>query len=532
MTYFSSYSPIDIPDGDLYSEILGTLSGADLERVAVTDGELELTYGELKKQADAFAGALAARNIYQGDVVALQAPNTPAFVIAFFGILRAGATVTTLNALYSAQEVAKQLNDANAKAYITVAALLPGALTATKDTPLNTADIIVLDGAEYGVESHQNLNALIRQKLPAPDLRINPAEQLAVLPYSSGTTGMAKGVMLSHRNLVANIAQGAVALDVNRDDKVMAVLPFSHIYGMNTIMNLTLYRRGTLVTLAKMDLPSLLGLIQSQKVTYLYIAPPIAVAMVKQPMVNEYDLSSVRLILTAAAPMDEALGNALQERLKAQLVQGFGMTELSPISHITPLGSDNISIGSVGTALPNIQFKVIDVESGEEVPAVPGGRTRSGEMLVRGPNVMQGYLGNAAATDATITTDGWLHTGDIVEVGPLQEVYIVDRLKELIKYKGHQVAPAELEALLLTHPAIADSAVVGYPDDDAGEIPRAFIVLQEGQNVPEEAIIEWVRDRIAPHKRIRMVDFLDAIPKSAAGKILRKELKNLEPSHA
>ncbi|NMN99022.1 AMP-binding protein [Antrihabitans stalactiti] len=521
MVYTSSYPSVEIPTGDVYAEVLGTLTEADLDRVAVTDGTTQLTYGELRTRADAFAGAIAARGISAGDVVALQVPNSPAFVVAFFGILRAGATVTTINSLYSPAEIAKQLADAKAKTYITVALLLPGALAAAEVVGIPAREIIVVDGTD----GHPSLADLLGQGLPAPEVKVDPATALAVLPYSSGTTGAAKGVMLTHRNLVANIAQSAVAIDVAAEDKVMAVLPFFHIYGMNVIMNLTLYRRGTLVTLPKMDLPAFLDLIQTQRVTYLYIAPPIAVALAKHPLVEQYDLSSVRQILTGAAPMDEALGTALLARVPAQLLQGFGMTELSPISHATPIGDDSISIGSIGIALPNIEFKVVDVDTGKEVPDSPGGRTASGEMLVRGPNAMQGYLGNEEATRATITPDGWLHTGDIVEVGPRHEVYVVDRLKELIKYKGYQVPPAELEALLLTHPAIADAAVVAHPDEEAGEIPRAFLVLQNGAEASAEELIAWIADRIAPHKRIRLVDFIDAIPKSVSGKILRKDLK-------
>lgn len=528
MIYSSKYPSVNIPEGDIYTEILGTLSPQDFDRVAVTDGITELTYGDLKLSADAFAGALAASGIKQGDVIAMQVPNSPAFVIAFFGILRAGATVTTVNLMYSPQEVARQLKDSNAKAYVTNAMTLSCALLSSAEAGIAKDKIIVLDGAE----GHSSMKELLAQGLPAPIINLEPTNSLAVLPYSSGTTGLAKGVMLSHRNLVANIVQGAVGIDVNQNDKVMAVLPFYHIYGMNMIMNLTLYRRGTLVTLSKMDLPAFLELIQSQKITYLYIAPPIAVALAKHPMIDEYDLSSVRLILTAAAPMDEALGKTLLKRLSVPIVQGFGMTELSPISHIAPPGDDRISIGSVGIVLPNIEFKVVDVETGEDVPEVPGGRTLSGEMLIRGPNVMLGYLGNEEATAATITADGWLRTGDIVEVGPFQEVYIVDRLKELIKYKGYQVAPAELEALLLRHPAIADAAVVGHPNEEAGEIPHAFIVLQKGINATSDEIIKWVGERIAPHKRIRMVDFIDAIPKSPAGKILRKDLKPVQSASA
>ncbi|WP_418060750.1 crotonase/enoyl-CoA hydratase family protein [Pimelobacter simplex] len=521
MVYSSSYAPVDIPGCDVYTQILGSLAPADLDRTAVTDGAVDLTYRDLRAKAEALAGALAARGIGRGDIVAVQVPNSPAFVVTFFGILRAGATITTVDALHSPREIATQLADCGATTFITASALAGGALSGAAEAGLPAHAVIVVDGAH----GHDSLDDLVGQGLPAPVVTIDAASDLAALPYSSGTTGMAKGVMLTHRNLVANLAQGAAVVDVGRDDKVMAVLPFSHIYGMNAIMNLTLHQRGTLVTLPRMDLPAFLELIQARRITHLYIAPPIAVALVKHPMVDDFDLSTVRQIVTAAAPMDEALGQALLTRIPATFVQGFGMTELSPISHTTPLGDHSISIGSVGTAVPNIEFKVVDLETGDEVPEVPGGRTTSGEMLVRGPNVMVGYLGNPAATAATITADGWLHTGDIVEVGPHQEVYVVDRLKELIKYKGHQVPPAELEALLLTHPSIADAAVVAYPDEDAGEIPRAFVVLQPGAAATAEEIIAWVGERIAPHKRVRIVEFIDAVPKSAAGKILRKDLR-------
>ncbi|CAM3700570.1 AMP-binding protein [Tsukamurella ocularis] len=523
MIYSSTYPPVEIPRGDVFTVVLGSLADEDMERTAVTDGVTDITYRELRRQAEAFAGALAARGIAPGDVVALQAPNSPEFAVAYYGILRTGATVTTLNTLYSATEVAKQLKDSNAKAYLTISPLLPTADDAARQAGMAADAIIVVDRADHRV----SLSDLIERDLPAPEVTVDSSTALAALPYSSGTTGLAKGVMLTHRNLVANIAQSGVPIDVCRDDRVMAVLPFFHIYGMNTIMNVTLYRRGTLVTMPKMELPAFLDLVQRRRVTYLYIAPPIAVALAKHPIVDDYDLTSIRRILTGAAPMDEALGTALLQRIPAELMQGFGMTELSPLSHTTPIGDDSISIGSIGLAVPNIEFRVVDVDTGEDVPPAPGARTGPGEMLVRGPNVMLGYLGNDEATAATITPDGWLRTGDIVEVGPRHEVYVVDRLKELIKYKGYQVPPAELEALLLTHPAIADAAVVAHPDDEAGEIPRAFIVLQPGADASSEEIIDWVRSRIAPHKRIRMVDFISAIPKSAAGKILRKDLTAL-----
>jgi acyl-CoA synthetase (AMP-forming)/AMP-acid ligase II len=296
---------------------------------------------------------------------------------------------------------------------------------------------------------------------------------------------------------------------------------------MNVIMNLTLRQRGKLVILPKFDLKPFLELIQNEKCSSIYIAPPIAVALTKHTLVKEYDLSSIRTIICGAAPMDEALGAALTAQIPAVLLQGFGMTELSPVSHVTPLNNPDIPVGSIGFAIPNISFKVIDPQTGNLIEKVQNGRTQAGEMLIKGPNVMVGYLNNKEATGSTITLDGYLHTGDIVEVGPQGEVYVVDRLKELIKYKGYQVPPAELEALLLTHPAIADVAVVAHPDENAGEIPRAFIVLQPNSNVNKNEIMAFVATKVAPHKRIRIVDFIEAIPKSQSGKILRKELRGL-----
>ncbi|MCU4504312.1 AMP-binding protein [Acinetobacter sp. WU_MDCI_Abxe161] len=524
MIYSSVYPSVEIPTRDLYTEIFGTLLPEELDLVAVTDGVSKFTYGELRAQIDAFAGALWARGIRQGDTVAIQAPNIPLYVIAFFGILRLGAVVTTLNVLYTSREIVKQLNDSRAKAYVTVKEILPYAEAAANEVGFTKNDIILLDSAN----GYISLTDMLAENLTPPVIEIDPTNDIAVLPYSSGTTGVPKGVMLSHKNLMVNVTQASSVLDVNKNDKVMAVLPFFHIYGMNIIMNLTLRKRGTLVTLAKMVFADFLSLIQKQKVTYLYIAPPIAVPLTKNQIVDNYDLSSLRLILTAAAPLDEKLSNELQTRFAVDIAQGYGMTELSAVSHATPIGNNKISKGSVGLIVPNMEFKLVDVETGEDITEVPGGRTRSGELWIRGPNLMLGYLGNEAATLSTITSDGWLRTGDIAEVGPYQEVYIVDRLKELIKYKGYQVAPAELEALILQHPAIADVAVVGHPDKDAGEIPYAFVVLQPNTHLSESQLMEWVSERVAPHKKVRRIDFIEVIPKSASGKILRKELRPLK----
>ncbi len=523
MIFTSPYPSVDIPACTVYDYVFGSLTDDELGTAAILDGYRSLTYGELRDQIDAFAGGLAARAVAPGDVVALHAPNGIGFVIAFHGILRAGATATTINALYSPTEIAKQLRDSHAGTYVTVSPLLPNAVAGQRDAGLPDDRVIVLDG----VDGYESLADITGTGTPAPELTIDPTEHLAVLPYSSGTTGNPKGVMLTHTNLVANLAQLAPTLRVSASDTVLAVLPFFHIYGMNVIMNLTLRERGKLATLPRFDLELFLDVVQRHGCTMLYIAPPVAVALAKHPAVARYDLSSVEVVVCGAAPMDEELGKALTKRIPSELLQGFGMTELSPVSHVTPLDGADISVGSIGVAIPNIEFRVVDPATGADIAAGPDGRTGPGEMLVRGPGVMQGYLGNPEATAATITADGFLHTGDIVEVGPLGEVYVVDRLKELIKYKGYQVPPAELEALLLTHPAIADAAVVAYPDEEAGEIPRAFIVVQPGKTVTPEEVKDFVARTVAPHKRIRLVEYIDAIPKSVSGKILRKDLRVL-----
>jgi len=519
----SPFADVEIPDVSVYDFLFAGLTDDELGRPAVFDSATgtETTYGDLRTRIDAFAGALAARGVKPGDVVALHCPNTTAFIIAFHGILRAGATATTINSLYTPPEIANQLRDSGAVRYVTVSPLLPGALAGCAEVGLPAEHVIVLDGAE----GHESMLDLLSEGAAPPDVTIDPATHLAVLPYSSGTTGKAKGVMLTHRNLVANVLQSMSVIVEQPDDVVLAVLPFFHIYGMNVIMSITLKVRAKLVTMPRFDLDEFLRLIQEQQISFLYIAPPMAVALAKHPAVDSIDTSRVRAVLSGAAPLDEALGEAVKARLGCGMQQGYGMTELSPVSHALPLDRDDISIGSVGLAAASVEFKVVDTATGEEIDAVPGGRTASGELWVRGPGVMVGYLGNDEATRETIDADGYLHTGDIVEVGAHGEVYVVDRLKELIKYKGYQVPPAELEAVLLTHPAIADAAVVPHPDEEAGEVPHAFIVLQEGTSLTADEVMAYVAEKVAPHKKIRIVDFIPVIPKSASGKILRKDLR-------
>ena len=301
--FVSPYPDETIPDVSVFDFLFGHLTSEDAARVALIDGPsgAETTYGQLAQRIELFAGALAARGIAPGDVVALHAPNTPAFAVAFHGILRAGAAATTVNALYTVEEMTKQLVASHAKLLITVSPLAPVATAAAEAAGLPADRIIVLDGAP-------GLAELLAEGRPAPDVTFDPATHVAAIPYSSGTTGFAKGVQLSHRNLVANVVQGVPVLDLTPDDRVLAFLPFFHIYGMTVLLNLALYRRATLVTMPRFDLAQFLQLIQDQRITFAYIAPPVAVALAKHPMVDDYDLSTVRAMMSGAAPLDERLG--------------------------------------------------------------------------------------------------------------------------------------------------------------------------------------------------------------------------------
>ena len=535
MSFASPLPPVDIPDVSLFEYIFGGLEEDDLDRVAFIDAPsgARVSFREVRDQVTAAAGALAALGITPGQIVALHAPNGPEYGVAFHGVLRAGGAVTTMPVLATAEDVAHQLTTSGAVALIVDPALAANALAGATAAGLAPERVILLREPEPGSAAvddvpHPLLDALIAEGRPAPEVTLDPATHMAALPYSSGTTGRPKGVRLSHRNLVANLAQIEDHL-VRRDDVVMAVLPFFHIYGMTVLLNLSLRRRSTLVTMPRFDLAAFLKALAEYRVTWGFIAPPIAVALAKQSLVDEYDLSDLRVVFSGAAPLDGALGRALAERLGVAVIQGYGMSELSPVSHFTPEASaTEVSCESVGYAVPNSENLLLDPATGKEIPLPESGVSERGELCVKGPNVMLGYLDDAAATDAMIDADGFLHTGDIATVDASGIVTIVDRIKELIKYKGYQVAPAELEALLLTHPGIADAAVIGVHDEEGEEVPKAFVVRRASAGsdaLTERQVMDFVAGHVAPYKKVRRVEFIDVVPKSASGKILRRELR-------
>ena len=514
MIHASPLPTVEIPSTHLTPYVLRHAESMAGE-VAVIEGMSgrSVTYGELADLIHRFGGGLTARGFAPGDVFAIMAPNLPEYAVAFHGTAVAGGVNTTINPTYTAEEVEYQLRDSNARYLLTIPMFLDAATAAA--TAAGIEEVFVL-GEGVGATPFAELLAAE----PIPPVDLDPAEALVALPYSSGTTGLPKGVMLTHRNLVANLAQGEHALEMERGEVIVAVLPFFHIYGMEVLMNGVLFNGGTAVTMPRFDLVEFLRIIQEHRVTRAYLVPPIILALAKHPIVDEYDLSSLRQIFSGAAPLSAELAAEASARVGCEVVQGYGLTETSPVTHATPPGQ--FKPGSIGVALSNTECRVVDPDGNDL------GLDEDGEIWIRGPQVMKGYLNNPGATAATIDEDGWLHTGDIGHVDADAHWYIVDRLKELIKYKGFQVPPAELEGLLLTHPAVADSAVIPVPDEEAGEVPKAFVVLKPGAEATPEELKEHVAGHVAHYKQIRYLDLVEEIPKSASGKILRRILKDRE----
>jgi acyl-CoA synthetase (AMP-forming)/AMP-acid ligase II len=509
----SPYPGVPIPEVSLPALVLGD-AAARADKPALIDGPSgrTLTFGELVDRARLVAGGLAARGFGRGEVLAIYCPNLPEYAVVFYAVQLAGGVNTTINPLYTVDELAVQLHDAGASYLLTIPTFVDKAIQAAGKSGVR--EVFVLGEAQGATPFAE----LLRAGGQPPEVAINPGADLAVLPYSTGTTGLPKGVMLTHRNLVANLCQcQGVWGGTAEDEVVIAVLPFFHIYGQIVLMAFSLWQGATLVMMPRFDLEQFLTILQDYRVTRAFLVPPIVLALAKHPLVDRFNLSSLKFINSGAAPLGAELEEACGKRLDCMVFQGYGLTETSPVLTTHPPEPAKIRHGSVGLLLPNTEAQVVDLTTGE-----PLGRNQTGELCFRGPQVMRGYLNRPQETAQMLSPDGWLRTGDIGYVDDDGYVYIVDRVKELIKYKGMQIAPAELEAVLVSHPAITDAAVVRTPDEQAGEVPKAFVVASSELSAQE--VMAWVAERVAPHKKIRIVEFVDEIPKSLSGKILRRVL--------
>jgi acyl-CoA synthetase (AMP-forming)/AMP-acid ligase II len=484
---------------------------------AIIDGTSgrAISYHDLAAAISSAAAGLGRYGVRRGDVVALASPNCPEFAVAFYAAALAGAAISPVNPLAPAAEMTHQLTHSGARWMITTAAAFEkhGRIAATA-AGLAPDSVFVFGEAPGAVPFASLLDA---RPTALPDPALSP-DDLAYLPYSSGTTGLPKGVMITHRSLVANLCQIRAVHQVREADVVLAALPWFHIFGLLSCLNLGLREGATIVTMPRFEPREFLRLAQRHKVTRVAVVPPIVLALVRHPAASDYDTSTLRLITSAAAPLSPDLARACAQHLGCKVNQAYGMTEIG-WSHAMPDDADDSDC--IGTALPGTECRVIDPATGLDVPS-----GAAGELLVRGPASMRGYLNDPAATAAAVGADGFVRTGDLVIADDAGRFRIVGRCKEIIKYKGHQVAPAALEAILLRHPAVADAAVIGCPDDEAGEVPTAFVVT--GQPVSADDLMAFVARQVAPHEKIRRLKFIDEIPRSPAGKILRRALADGE----
>ncbi|XP_010530553.1 PREDICTED: 4-coumarate--CoA ligase-like 1 [Tarenaya hassleriana] len=529
----SKYSSVPIPDNITLPEFV--LQGVEehVEKVAFVEAVTgkAYTYGEVKRDTARLAKALASLGLRKGHVVVVVLPNVAEYGIIALGIMSAGGIFSGANPAAHVSEIKKQVEASRARGIITD----PTNYEKVKELGL---PVIVL--GEEKIEGAVNWKELLEAGDKAGDSIIRSTRQeilqtdLCALPFSSGTTGLQKGVMLTHRNLIANLCSSLFSVGAEMIGQIAALglIPFFHIYGIVGICCATMKNKGKVVVMNRFELRIFLNALIAHEVTFAPIVPPIILNLVKNPIVDEFDLSKLKLrtVMTAAAPLAPELLTAFEAKFPdVQVQEAYGLTEHSCITltHGDPAKGQGIAKrNSVGFILPNLEVKFIDPDTGRSLP-----KNTSGELCVRSQCVMQGYYNNKEETARTIDGQGWLHTGDIGYIDDDGDIFIVDRIKELIKYKGFQVAPAELEAILLTHPSVEDAAVVPLPDEEAGEIPAACVVMNSKAKEREDDIIEFVASNVAHYKKIRAVRFVHSIPKSPSGKIMRRLLRDQMLSH-
>ncbi len=486
------------------------------DKTAVIFRDQQTTYRELNERANQVANALIRLGIQAGDRVALYMHNVPLFMEAYYGILKAGASVVPLNVLYKAGEVEYILNDSGARAILTFGPFAQVALAAAANAPELRHVVVATPQEIPGALPWRTVFG--EAPITAPAVVIHP-EQIAVICYTSGTTGRPKGAMLSHRNLIANCEQcmAIPSIATRPDDVVWIALPLFHIYAMNVAMNLTVMNTATMVLIERFEPQSSLDTIQKFRCTVLYGAPPMFVAWAQLPNLREYNLTSLRYIASGAAALPVRVLETFESLAGVPISEGYGLSETSPVVTSNAAGPV-VKPGTVGPAIPGVEVRIVD-EQGHDVP-----RGVTGELICRGANVMLGYWHQPEAT-AEALRDGWLHTGDIASMDDDGYVTIVDRKKDMINVSGFNVYPREVEEVLFRHPAIADAAVVQYPDPYQGESVLAYVVLKQGESATEAEIIEFCRSQIATFKCPRKVVFRDELPKNNTGKVLRRELR-------
>jgi long-chain acyl-CoA synthetase len=538
--WFSSW-PKDVPRNLAYPKVplhavLEKTAKEHPEKAAIAYLEKEITYAELDSLSNEFAGALAALAVKKGDRVAVFLPNIPQFVIAYFAALKAGAVLTAISPLHKEREVAYQLGDSEAETIVALDSLYPIVekvwgktklknvlVTGAEDCASNTVVSPSRVGQKPNVYSFQEL--LKEKGVAPPNVHIDPEEDLAALQYTGGTTGTAKGAMLTHLNMVSNAVAFAAWIKGTADETFLVALPLFHIYGMTTSMNVPVSLAAKMVLLPKFDPAAVLETIQRHRVTVFCGVPTMYSVLLANPALGRFDLTSIRVCISGASPLPPQVQKKFMQITGGFLAEGYGLTEASPVTHCNPVDKTmrTVRVGSIGLPLPDTDARIVDVETGEKT--LEAGET--GELTVKGPQVMKGYWRKPEET-ALVLRGGWLLTGDIAKMDQDGYFYITDRKKDLIKYKDYSVYPRELEDVLYEHPVVKLCAVVGKPTPVVGEIPKAFIVLKDAAKATEEEIMAFVTEKVAPYKAVREVEFRQELPISAAGKVLRRALQEEE----
>jgi len=508
---------IDYPEAPLF-EFLSKAAEKYPDNIALSYREYGLTYGELDILTSKLAFGLNELGIKTGANIVLSLPNSLEFVIGYYGILKAGGVVTPANPLYKAAELKHQLNDSGASAIITNGNSYPIVKEVKDETKLKA---IILTDSE-GIDGAVSLREILTRHPPSPPkFDLKPKEDIAAIEYTGGTTGLPKGAMLTHYNLVANAIQNAVWFGWNSKDVIIGLLPFYHSWGACTCVNSPIYVGARVVIIPRFDAEELLMTIEKERATVLFGAPSMFIMLVNSPFISKYDLSSLKYVKAGAMPIPPEITERWQQLTGVKMLMGYGLSEASPETHDSPL--QRAKSGTIGIPMIDTDARIVDEETGKT--ELPVGKV--GELVIKGPQVMKGYL-NRPEDNKEAIRDGWLYTGDLALMDEEGFFHIVDRKKEIIKYKGYTIAPAEIESVLYEHPAVKECAVVGKPDALAGEVPKAYVVLKDGYTSSKEELIKFCEQRVAPYKKIREVEFIKEIPKTQVGKVLRRVLKDKE----
>lgn len=488
------------------------------QRVALRFGDRAITFSEFDALSSQAAHGLLELGVRTGDRIGLLMPNCPEYEIAFWAGSKIGAILVPLNPSYTSREITFNVSEAGANVLIVHERLWPTVRSARAELRSVRWFVIVGEGADHESETCLWGRLIEGKSTRSPDFPVDP-DQVLALPFSSGTTGLPKGVMLTHRNLAINHIQFREAARLKPGDALFVYLPMSHIYGV-ALMGMSMCTGVTQIILERFDLESVARLTAEHGVTLLHVVPPILLALASAPDLDPAKFRTVRYFLNAAAPLVPEVARRVERRFGIPVAQAYGMTESSPATHHSPLERDRMRMESVGVLVAHTEHRIVDLETG--TTTLPPGET--GELVVRGPQVMKGYW-NAPEETARTIRDGWLYTGDIGYIDGDGYLYIVDRKKEMIKYRGFSIAPAEMEGVLMQHPDVADCAVVGVADPEHGELPKAFVVPKPGVQLDLNALDAFVAERAAGYKRIRVFAVAQSIPRTPSGKILRRLLK-------